>query len=89
MTRLTVTAILFAALAAAAQAGNPPQNQMRAAVARDLPAYVPDVDVSELSQQQVIVAYSILYGQYRGNTKISLLRSAVSRPSYLRELFHK
>ncbi len=84
MTRLTITAILFAALTATAQAGNAPENQMRAAVARDLPAYVPDVDVSLLSQHQIVAAYGILYGRYSGMEKSALLRSAVGGRNSLR-----
>ncbi len=89
MTRPGIAALLFAALAAlgaTAQAGGPPQNQLRAAVARDLPAYVPGVDVSQLSQHQLATIYSILYGGYRASEKQSLLRSAIGGRNTLRGL---
>ncbi len=86
MTKLSIIAALFAALAATAQAGNPPENQLRAAVARDLPAYVPDVDVSTLSQRQLATIYSILHGPYRGMEKSALIRSTIGGKLSLRGL---
>ncbi len=86
MTRLGIAA-LIATLASVAQAGNAPENQLRALVAKELPSYVQGVDVSTLSQHQLANIYSILHGPYRGQEKKALLRSAIGGPYTLRGLF--
>jgi len=86
MPRLTVFAALLASLGSAAQAGSPPENQLRAAVAHGLPAYVPNVDISTLSQHQLAAIYSILHGPDRGMEKSALIRSAIGGKYSLRGL---
>jgi len=86
MPRLSITAALIAALASAAQADGPPKNQLQAAVARDLPAYVQGVDVTTLSQHQLASIYSILHGGHSGSEKQALIRSAIGGRYSLRGL---
>ncbi len=86
MTRLSITAALIAAIGFAAQAGNPPENQLRALVAKELPSYVQGVDVSTLSQHQLAHIYSILHGPYSGMERKAMLRSAIGGGYSLRGL---
>ena len=67
-------------------AGDPPRNQLRAAVERDLPAYLPNVDVSTLSQHQIAALYTALHGRSRGIGKTARLRSIVGGGYSLRGL---
>jgi hypothetical protein len=80
-----IAASLILGPAAATQA-DAPRDQLRAAVARDLPIYMPDVDVDSLSRSQLSTIYSILHSSRSAGDKTALIRSALGGRNSLRGL---
>lgn len=74
-------AILAPALATAAP------SQLEQNVSRDLPAYVDNVDVSQLSPHQLGVIYQLIHSNRTENDKRLLIRSALGGVHSLRGVF--
>jgi hypothetical protein len=88
MTRLPAL-IAALVLSATAVSAAPPKDQLLAGVERDLPFYVPGVDVASLSRHQIASLHLILHGPHRASHKQAMIRSVLGGQYSLRSLLFK
>lgn len=86
---LRTTVAALAALLIALPAAAPASSQLRANVAREMPHYVPGVDVSRLSSSQLAAIYSIMHSPRTHSDKIGSIRSVLGGGFSLRGLIFR
>jgi len=77
------------ALPAPFASADTPNGQIYALVSRELPDYVNDVDVSQLSQHQLASIYMIMHSSDSAGERTAMIRSIIGGRFSLRSLFFK
>ena len=82
----TLALALTTALTATAAPAAPPDDQLLAAVERELPHYVPGADVRGLPRVKLAAIHQIIHSSRSASDKTALIRSALGGRFSLRTL---